>query len=246
MADRNSRGLSGNGILSGLTLGVPASDPNDPNAEFGLRWAQAIRQAQEQQSQDISSSYGETTPYGALQRSVDYGSAPSNTWPPVDPGAAFGAVHAPFMMPPPVALQIAPRLPSEFDHEGSPRVLPASYQDSQGRRTWWGPPVVFDPWQEWRDQFRKGMQGLINFLDANRGIASSGGRNDEDCYDRWQREVDRCFREFWPLQNRRPWAACKDRARDRHNLCIQNGDRPDPNEPDEYDWNDIPKDNPGN
>jgi hypothetical protein len=35
---------------------------------------------------------------------------------------------------------------------------------------------------------------------------------------------------------------CKKRAAARRSLCISNGGRPDPNEPDEWTWNDIPRD----
>ena len=149
MADRNRWGFPGNGILSGLALGVPASDP-------------------EQQPQGILSGYFETAPYGAVQRSIEGGSAASGTWPSVGPSPTLGAARDPFMISAPSALQISPDSPSKFmparpmqdtnarrvaaspqigwppgptlDHEGPPTAaLPASYQDSEGRRTWWAP-----------------------------------------------------------------------------------------------------------
>lgn len=120
--------------------------------------------------------------------------------------------------------------------------IPVGY--GQSTRPWWlGPPgpAVYDEWQR---QFEKGTTGLYNFLRSFGGArSSSGGGNEDDCLDRWEKEVARCER-FRPF-GFRYYNGCRDRARDRHNLCIRNGGKPDPNEPDEYSFNDIPRDDPG-
>lgn len=122
-----------------------------------------------------------------------------------------------------------------------PRVL--SVSDQAPARPWWvrppGPPI-FDEWEKLND---KGNAGLYNFLRSFGGARSSAGGGDDDyCYDRWDKEVARC-EQFRPF-GFRYYKACTDRARDRHNLCIRNGGRPDPNEPDQYTWNDLPRDDP--
>ncbi len=123
-----------------------------------------------------------------------------------------------------------------------PTVLAAS--DQAPARPWWiGPPTpsIFDEWQKLND---KGNAGLYNFLRSFGGSRSSAGRGDDDyCSDRWDKEVARC-EQFRPF-GYRYYKACTDRARDRHNLCVRNGGKPDPNEPDQYDWNDIPRDDAG-
>jgi RHS repeat-associated protein len=67
-----------------------------------------------------------------------------------------------------------------------------------------------------------------------------GGRRRDECPDRWNEEHSRCLKF-------RPWGyryqvACEARANDRLRLWQRNGGRPDPNEPPEYDWRDIPRD----
>jgi RHS repeat-associated protein len=72
-------------------------------------------------------------------------------------------------------------------------------------------------------------------------VSRRGSRRGRDnCRDRWDEEHSRC-------QKFRPWGyryqlACEARANDRYKLCQRNGGRPDPNEPPEYDWRDIPRD----
>src|SRR5262249_6917197 len=60
MAGRNVVVTSGNGILSGLTLGPYESDPDDPNQEIESPWAQAVREAWESRTPDRSIG---STPY---------------------------------------------------------------------------------------------------------------------------------------------------------------------------------------
>ena len=103
-----------------------------------------------------------------------------------------------------------------------------------------GPPI-FDEWQKQND---KGNNGLYNFFRSfGGGRSSAGGGKDDYCADRWDNEVARC-EQFRPF-GYRYYKACTDRARDRHNLCVRNGGEPDPNEPDQYTWNDLPRDDPG-
>jgi hypothetical protein len=67
-----------------------------------------------------------------------------------------------------------------------------------------------------------------------------GSGGDEYCFERHAIEYDRCdvFTSYSPRYR----DACRARAADRRNLCVRNGGRPDPDEPPEFDWNDIPGD----
>ena len=100
------------------------------------------------------------------------------------------------------------------------------------------PPDVWEPWR------RNSIQGLQGLIDAWRrlfgGVRSESADAENKCLDRWEKEHARCtiFR---------PWGyryqlACEARANDRLKLCYRNGGNPDPNEPEEYDWKDIPRD----
>ncbi len=123
-----------------------------------------------------------------------------------------------------------------------PTVLAAS--DQAPARPWWGGPLGPSIWDEWQKQNDKGNAGLYNFFRSFGGARSSAGGGDNDyCHDRWEKEVARC-EEFRPF-GYRYYKACNDRASDRRNLCIRNGGTPDPNEPDQYTWNDLPRDDPG-
>jgi hypothetical protein len=64
------------------------------------------------------------------------------------------------------------------------------------------------------------------------------------CLDRWEAEYNRCDKFRMPSTNRYR-DACRARATDRLKLCYRNGLTPDPDEPSEYDWNDIPRDPAG-
>ena len=86
--------------------------------------------------------------------------------------------------------------------------------------------------------------GLLDFLQSKSEANSSSGSRDDWCYDRWEKELERCKNLFWPMENKRPWAACKVRANDRYSMCVRNRGKAHPDEPDEFDFNDIPKDMP--
>src|SRR5262245_46415131 len=115
---------------------------------------------------------------------------------------------------------------------------------------WPGPglPAPFpDVWEPWRRGTEQGIKGLIDAWQrlmrrsGGRGESTSGGSGDE-CYDRWESEYARCekFRPFGSQYR----DACRARANDRLRLCRRNGDTPHPDEPPEYDWQDIPRDSP--
>jgi hypothetical protein len=67
------------------------------------------------------------------------------------------------------------------------------------------------------------------------------GEDENECLKRWYDEYSRCDMFKRPDTNRYR-DACRARANDRLRLCYRNGYNPDPEEPDEYGWMDIPKD----
>jgi hypothetical protein len=108
-----------------------------------------------------------------------------------------------------------------------------------------GLPLPFPPdaWEPWKRHSEQGIMGLINAWRRVFGGATGGGGDAEnECLDRWEREYARCtmFRPYGSRYQK----ACQERANDRHNLCYRNGGKPDPNEPPEYGWQDIPRDSP--
>ena len=73
------------------------------------------------------------------------------------------------------------------------------------------------------NQLSKSRQGeLRESYDKDR-------ENDNSCYHRWQNENDRCG-----LRAPKWQSGCRERARDRHNLCVANGGTPEPDEPPEW------------
>jgi hypothetical protein len=104
-------------------------------------------------------------------------------------------------------------------------------------------PFPPDAWEPWRQHSEQGIQGLIDaWRRAFGGVRGGGGDAENECLDRWEREHARCtmFRPF----GYRYQLACEARANDRHKLCYRNGGKPDPSEPPEYNWQDIPRDSP--
>lgn len=67
---------------------------------------------------------------------------------------------------------------------------------------------------------------------AAQAIHDACTKNDDFCYDRWDKEDQRCGQ--WRALGPRAVAACRTRAADRRNLCVANGGKPNPNEPPEY------------
>jgi hypothetical protein len=149
----------------------------------------------------------------------------------VAPGTGFAAAEPPYTFPmSPPAMNVA--------MGGSPtRVWPRP-----------GLPLPFPPdaWEPWRQGAEQGIKGLIDawqrLMRRSGGESSSGGGSGDECYNRWESEYNRCdqFRPFGSQYR----DACRARANDRLRLCRRNGDMPHPDEPPEYDWQDIPRDSP--
>jgi hypothetical protein len=122
---------------------------------------------------------------------------------------------------------------------------PIPVADQHTERRWPGAGAPLGVWDPWYDHSIKGIRGLIHSFRSNRGASTPRGGDDEDCYDRWQRERDRCDNIREQLREPRYLKACYERANDRHNLCVGNGGKPNPNEPNEYGPRDIPNDPAG-
>lgn len=103
------------------------------------------------------------------------------------------------------------------------------------------PPIPMPAIPDW-------LMAAWGMLQLNRRTLSdlAGGGDDgkKRCLDRWEREYNRCDR-FWLPSTNRYTKACQARADDRLSLCYGNGGMPDPQEPAEYDWRDIPRDPAG-
>jgi hypothetical protein len=192
---------------------------------------------------------------------VPYGSIDSNGYPNdwVVPGQTrapgigfFGTVRPPLssMASPFGLLQPQPpagygvsdaarpsEIPSAFQ-QPSPSTLVVPVSDQATTRPGWIPLGPGSGWEPWADQFIKGMQGLINHFRSRSGAGAPSGGDGEDCFDRWEREDDRC-KEFLPWRDKRYFRGCKERASERRNSCVRNGGRPDPKEPAEYDYRDF-------
>ncbi len=122
--------------------------------------------------------------------------------------------------------------------------------DEARARPGWVLPVPQSGWEPWADQFIKGLQGIFNYF-RSRGRGGFGGDrgSGDECFDRWQEERGRCYRfcQFDPTTGQiDDWyvQACRARADDRYTLCLRNDGRPDPEEPGEFGWKDIPRDDP--
>jgi hypothetical protein len=100
------------------------------------------------------------------------------------------------------------------------------------------PPIPGIP--EWTDYLIRGMQGLIHALrSTGRGRGQRRRGDDDDyCYDRYLKEMDRCNERYDDYAHPDFLAACQGRAVIRRDLCIRNGGRPSLNEPHEWDERD--------
>jgi hypothetical protein len=115
------------------------------------------------------------------------------------------------------------------------------------------PPIPPEVWEDWKRRGEQSLNDLIKiWLRVFKQIRGGGGgrgrsgrdtgEDRDECNERWEEEYARCdiFRPFGAR-----WRdACRVRATDRMRLCYRNGGTPDPNEPPEYDWKDIPRDDP--
>ena len=80
--------------------------------------------------------------------------------------------------------------------------------------------------QIWTDHATRGLRGLLDLI-------LKDSKNDA-CYDRYEEEVRRCEQSRWQVAHPDYTHGCKERARDRLNLCIRNGGTPNPDEPPEW------------
>jgi hypothetical protein len=119
---------------------------------------------------------------------------------------------------------------------------------------WPVPPVSQPPISlpDIPDSWKTAWKLLQTYARISSGIGGGRGddkdRDEEDdknqCVNRWLGEEARCG--MFKLRNTNRWRdACEARAQYRLRLCHRNGGKPDPNEPDEYGWHDIPNDPAG-
>jgi hypothetical protein len=80
--------------------------------------------------------------------------------------------------------------------------------------------------QIWTDHATRSLRGLLDLILKN-------SKNDA-CYDRYEEEIRRCEQSRWQVAHPDYTHGCKERARDRYNLCIRNGGTPNPDEPPEW------------
>jgi len=244
MAGRDSWTSPVNALLDGVDS-TAGADTGAPDTDYGSPWARALRDIMERQTGVSADDLRYVDPYQP--------SEPMFGQPPIT-NAQWHRTHnaAPFLpsrMPDPDVTttllmpdgsgQFAPRPLST-----APAPMPVAYQDAE--RRWPSGGTLPTPWDPWYDQTIKGIQGLIKFFRSNRGANTPrGGGDDESCYDRWERELQNCRDFIGKLRNPRYLDACYKKANARHDLCVRNGGRPDPEEPDEYGLQDIPNDPAG-
>ena len=70
------------------------------------------------------------------------------------------------------------------------------------------------------------MQGLLDFILLN-------SRNDR-CYERYEKELQRCKEFEWQVAHPNYTRGCKERARMRLTMCIANRGKPSRHEPREW------------
>ena len=80
--------------------------------------------------------------------------------------------------------------------------------------------------KEWTEHAIRALQGLLDFI-----LQSS--RNDA-CYDRYEREFQRCKEAEWQVAHPHYTTGCIERAKERLRMCIANRGKPSPHEPREW------------
>jgi hypothetical protein len=184
-------------------------------------------------------------------------------WPSFSPSASLTNALAPMQRAPDFAAKFAPLLPPDARSGGGPAMqqnggwpnpstldqlpsntgsVPVGFRIPMPGRRPLGPPSVPGPVT---DDLIKGMQWLFNYFRSPPSSGTSRGGDDEDCFDRWERELKRCRDFIGRLKDPRWLDACNKRANARHNLCVSNGGKPRPDEPDEFGLQDIPNDPAG-
>jgi hypothetical protein len=106
----------------------------------------------------------------------------------------------------------------------SPHILPAAYAGSANGPKWWGPPILWDPWKDWREHSDKGLDGFFNFFRRRSG--SWGGDGEAECDARLAEERRRCYAREWQMPHPDYLDGCLKRAQSRWITCMKNG-RPD-------------------
>lgn len=94
-----------------------------------------------------------------------------------------------------------------------------SNNDTALARPWWTPPSIFD---EWEKHFKRGNEGLYNFL-FNRRYGSGGGRDEDACERRLSEEERRCYTRAWRMPHPDYLGGCLERAKQRWSKCLENG-----------------------
>jgi len=122
-----------------------------------------------------------------------------------------------------------PGYPGGFGQDQS--VVPASFvlPAPAGAGPFAIPPYAIPGSREnqiWTDHATRSMRGLLDFILRN-------SKNDA-CHDRYDDEIRRCEQSRWQVAHPDYTHGCKERARDRLNLCIRNGGEPHPDEPPEW------------
>jgi RHS repeat-associated protein len=100
-------------------------------------------------------------------------------------------------------------------------------------------PPVFIPGSPENEQFTKntlgGLEKLYQMCRRSLGFGGGGNNDDEDCHDRYEREVQNCYKRKWQMAHPPGYMnGCKERASDRLRMCIANGGKPNPAEPREW------------
>jgi hypothetical protein len=146
--------------------------------------------------------------------------------------ASPAGAQSEFSMPRPTLVST---LPSRI-----PRPWPAAPGYCPAPKQWPPPGPPPSMWDPPDDQGIGGLEGFLNFFRGRaRGSGRGGGGDEQDCHGRYDAEYARC-NQFLPFNDKGHYRACTDRASARRNMCIRNGGKPDPNEPPEYSWNEIP------
>jgi hypothetical protein len=107
------------------------------------------------------------------------------------------------------------------------------------------PPWLIPGTPEWTEHFIRGLLGLRNAIKRSRKATGAGRDSGDDCWERFQKEVDKCDERKDDYAHPNFLNGCKERAQERRTKCIQNNGRPDPKEPlewgpsDEEIWFDV-------
>ena len=228
------------GILGGLPVGTGTSVPNDPIA-YASPFALA---AQEHPRLTLDSASLGSTEWAPFEqkpqiepnqmawspslRSVDVVNALAPTLSAT--GRSFDNIRSTRSRDNHVAAPSeAADLSGSSVPSSTPAFTPVGYRNPPMPSPW---PIPTGRFGTWDDEYRKGMQGLLNFI-INQSRAR-GIRSNDACDVRRDAEKRRCV-------ERRPFMrfddfffGCLNRADYRHGVCLKNGYPGGPGEPDEW------------